>query len=410
VAPSPEYRKVRGREPHHNVDKGLLVAGQSSPRPGGRKTDGPMRLVFGDQATAAVDVRVIPVNEIVETSAKQWLRGAPRFVASNRHVVCQNEIRLGSPPLVSQLPPFTTPRGGLIDFRLVNDLRCKRECLIFSASRWSAEGHWPSEPQKTELCDTSSQRRHSIVQCAGALIRARRCGQKGQTSMDSQSPELHAIAQRALHYIADGSIVGLGTGRAATAFLHALGERVRRGLRVRGVPTSRASAELADELGIPLTTLAEVERIDVDVDGADEVDPHLNLIKGYGGALVREKIVAAASRRLVILVGPEKLVPQLGTRGKLPVEVVPFGIPLCRRKLADLGYPGDVRQQVGKPFLTDNGNHILDCRVGPLEKPADLERAILAVPGVVGTGLFLGMADTVLVQRVDSVEVFGRTE
>jgi ribose 5-phosphate isomerase A len=223
--------------------------------------------------------------------------------------------------------------------------------------------------------------------------------------MPTHSPGTQAIAERALTLIQDGSIVGLGTGHAATDFLHALGQRVQAGLRVQGVPTSQVSADLAGQLGIPLTTLEEVETIDVDVDGADEVDPHCNLIKGYGGALVREKIVAASSRRLVILVGSEKLVPVLGSHGKLPVEVVPFGLALCRRRLEALGCVPQQRLHEGKPFVTDNGNFILDCQVGPLDRPADLERAIEAIPGVVGTGLFLGMAHTVLIQSGETIEV-----
>jgi ribose 5-phosphate isomerase A len=215
------------------------------------------------------------------------------------------------------------------------------------------------------------------------------------------------IAQRALELVPEGSIVGLGTGHAATDFIHALGEKVRAGFRMRGVPTSQASADLAQQLGIPLVEFDAIEAIDVDVDGADEVDPHCNLIKGYGGALVREKIVAAASRKLVILVGVEKLVSVLGSRGKLPVEVVPFAVPLARRRLSALGCEPVVRTDApnGKWHLTDNGNYILDCRIGPLASPAELEVAIEAIPGVVGTGLFLDMADVVLIQHDSSVEV-----
>ncbi len=216
---------------------------------------------------------------------------------------------------------------------------------------------------------------------------------------------LRPVALRALELIPEGSVVGLGTGHAAIAFVHVLAERVAGGLRVRGVPTSQASADLARQLGIPLTTLDEVDSIDIDVDGADEVDPQLNLIKGYGGALVREKIVATASRRLVILVGSEKLVSVLGARGTLPVEVVPFGVRLCRRELAGLGCIGHIRKENGRPFVTDNGNYILDCQIQPLAAPAELERAITAIPGVVGTGLFLGMAPVVLVQTGQTVEV-----
>lgn len=216
------------------------------------------------------------------------------------------------------------------------------------------------------------------------------------------------IAEQALEFIQEGHVVGLGTGRAATAFVRALGRRVKAGLRIRGVPTSQATADLAQQLGIPLTTLNEVERIDVTVDGADEVDPQLDLIKGLGGALVREKIVAAASERLIIVVGSEKLVPLLGTRGVLPVEVVPFGLVFCRSQLLKLECDPSPRVTDGRLFQTDNGNHILDCKISVLTNPAELEQAIQAVPGVVGTGLFLGMAHTVLVQDGEEVKILER--
>ena len=211
-----------------------------------------------------------------------------------------------------------------------------------------------------------------------------------------------SIAEAALKLIQDGNVIGLGTGRAATSFVHALGEKVQAGLRVRGVPTSDATAELARRLGIPLVTLGEVAELDITFDGADEVDPRLDLIKGLGGALVREKIVAASSKRLVILVGPGKEVAALGAHGKLPVEVVPFGVPLALRKLAALGLPAEVRLGPDtQPFVTDNGNHVLDCHVsGPID-PASVETAIHAIPGVVDTGLFLGMADTILIEADD---------
>ncbi len=214
-----------------------------------------------------------------------------------------------------------------------------------------------------------------------------------------------AISDHALSLIPDGAVVGLGTGQAATAFIRALGERVRTGLRVRGIPTSQASADLATELGIRLTTLGEVEEIDVAVDGADEFDPNLDLIKGYGGALVREKIVAAAARKFVVLVGPEKEVKVLGQRGKLPVEVIPFALEFCRRRLAALGWKSQQRLKEGCPVISDNGNPILDCLVTGLDRPQEAEQAIRSIPGVVGTGLFLGMADMVLVQRGDTAEV-----
>lgn len=212
-------------------------------------------------------------------------------------------------------------------------------------------------------------------------------------------------AEQALELVADGMTIGLGTGRAAVAFVRALGARVHAGLRVRGVPTSQSTADLATELGIPLTTIDAVPEIDVTFDGADEVDPQLNLIKGYGGALVREKIVAAASRRLVILVGSEKLVSALGERGSLPVEVVPFGAALCTRRLTALGYPPVLRTANGKTVVTDNGNHILDCRVTKIADPGQLDLTLCAMPGIVGTGLFVDMAETVLVQDGDAVQV-----
>jgi ribose 5-phosphate isomerase A len=206
------------------------------------------------------------------------------------------------------------------------------------------------------------------------------------------------IVERALEFVLNGSRIGLGSGRAAQAFVGALGERVRLGgLRIHGVPTSEETANLAREHGIPLLTLADAGILDLTIDGADEVDLNLDLIKGYGRALVREKIVAASSRRLIILVGENKLVPKLGTRGKLPVEVTPFALPLCQSRLEKLGCRPVPFVREGKLFMTDNGNHILDCQIEPIADAPRLELDIRAIPGVVGTGLFLGMADTVLV-------------
>jgi ribose 5-phosphate isomerase A len=228
------------------------------------------------------------------------------------------------------------------------------------------------------------------------------------TANTAVDPVLASIATRALSFVEDGAVVGLGSGRAAMAFIRALGERVQQGLRIRGVPTSETSAALARQYGIPLVGLEEAEVIDVTVDGADEVDPQLNLIKGYGGALVREKIVAAASRREIILVGSEKLVPVLGSRGVLPVEVVPFALAFCKRRLAALGCRPQLRSAGGRPFASDGGNYILDCGVDPIPAPDELDEAIRAVPGVVGTGLFLGIAERVLVGDPDCVRELER--
>jgi ribose 5-phosphate isomerase A len=206
-----------------------------------------------------------------------------------------------------------------------------------------------------------------------------------------------ALAAEALRHVANGQVLGLGTGQAASAFVRALGQRVAAGLDVRGVPTSEATATLARGLGIKLVTPDDVETIDVAVDGADEVDPRCNLIKGYGGALVRERVVASLARRFIVLVGGEKLVPVLGSRGRLPIEVIPFAAALCRRRLEALGYPAELRAAAGTPVVTDNGNRLLDCRVGPIADAAALDATLRAIPGVVGTGLFVGMQPSVLV-------------
>ena len=226
---------------------------------------------------------------------------------------------------------------------------------------------------------------------------------KGQGGVDD--PAVQAVAERALELVSDGAKVGLGSGRASAAFIARLGERVKQGLRVVGVPTSEASAAQARALGIPLVEIDESLVLDLTVDGADEVAPNLDLVKGWGGALVRERIVAAASLRQVILVGPEKLVPTLGARGRIPVEVIPLARGLVTRHLRALDVVPTVRPGADgtTPFLTDNGNLTLDCRVRvPVqggEAARELERRILDIPGVVDTGLFLGTAERVLIGR-----------
>jgi len=217
-------------------------------------------------------------------------------------------------------------------------------------------------------------------------------------------------ANAALEFVEPGMTLGLGTGRAASAFVEALGARVAEGLQIIGVPTSEATAQLARELGIPLTTLDEAGRLDITFDGADEVDPALDLIKGYGAAMVREKVVAASSDRFVILIGPEKLVSAIGERGRLPIEVLPFGEALVHRELEALGLEASVRNGAdGKTLVTDNGNRVLDAKLSsPLDAEA-LESAIVKLPGVLGTGFFLGMADAVLVGSGEEVEIRRRS-
>ncbi len=216
----------------------------------------------------------------------------------------------------------------------------------------------------------------------------------------SASPNyLDHLGRHALRYVRPGQTLGLGTGRAAVAFIRALGHS---GIKVRGVPTSNASAQLAQALGIELAELRDVARIDIDFDGADEVSPRLDLIKGLGGALVREKIVAASARRRVFLVGDEKLVKRLGAHGNLPIEVVPFAAACVARQVHALGLRPALRRGAdGAEYITDNGNFILDCGVRGIRAPARLESDLLKIPGVVGTGLFVGMATMVLVASPD---------
>jgi ribose 5-phosphate isomerase A len=211
--------------------------------------------------------------------------------------------------------------------------------------------------------------------------------------------EKEAAARASLKFVKDGQVVGIGTGSTAAYFIELLGERVKNGLRVRGIPTSDRSGKMAASLGIPLTSFDECQQIDVTVDGADEVDPELRLIKGGGGALLREKIVASATKQLVIVADATKQVKMLG-KFPLPVEVIKFAQPVVAKKIAALG--ADVRLRVGtdgKPFLTDENNHILDCRFGEIRDVEGLARDLSYMPGVVEHGLFVGMASIVLVAK-----------
>lgn len=226
-------------------------------------------------------------------------------------------------------------------------------------------------------------------------------------SNEAAARGVEAAAATALELVGDGTTLGLGTGRAASIFIGLLGARVRQGLRVSGVATSHESTTLATRAGIPLVDLGEELELDLTIDGADEVAPNLDLVKGWGGALVRERIVAAASRRQVIIVGSEKLVQRLGERGRIPVEIVPLARGLVLRRLPALGLLPTVRAASDGtgPFQTENGNIILDCAPSaPLGNPRDarlLDAALRAIPGVVDTGLFLGTAERVLVGRPD---------
>jgi len=210
-------------------------------------------------------------------------------------------------------------------------------------------------------------------------------------------------ARKAVAYVQNGMILGLGSGSTAAHAIRFLGERIRKeGLEVRGVPTSGRSRRLAEELGIPLIDLVGVDAIDLTIDGADEVDPALHLIKGGGGALVREKIVACASRELIIICDDSKLKPALGAF-PLPVAVVPFGWETTRRRLERFGGAITLRQAADSnaPFVTDDGFYILDLHLGRIEDVPALERQLKQVVGVVEVGLFVGLASRVVVGYTD---------
>jgi len=221
--------------------------------------------------------------------------------------------------------------------------------------------------------------------------------------------EKEAAARASLKYVRDGQVVGLGSGSTATIAIRLLGERVRAGMKIRGIPSSIASRDLAIQLGIPLTTFDEVQEIDATIDGADEFDPALNLIKGGGGAMLREKIVASASKQLIIVTDSSKQVPVLG-RFPLPVEVIGFAEPLVAKKISDLGARVVRRLDASsKAYTTDEGHHILDCHFGKIPDPATLARTLSEMPGIVEHGLFVGMATAVLMAKAGEVEEFRRS-
>jgi ribose 5-phosphate isomerase A len=225
--------------------------------------------------------------------------------------------------------------------------------------------------------------------------------------MDRQTQEKQQAGERAAAFVESGMVVGLGTGSTVYWTIRSLGELVRGGLSIRAVPTSRQTEALAVDVGIPLTSFDEVSELDLTIDGADEVGPELNLVKGGGGALLREKLVASASKRLVIVVDSLKLVPILGAF-PLPVEIVPFAHEVTLRRLQAVGCEPRLRLADGKPFVTDNGNFVADCRFGTIPEPVATHREIKLLTGVVETGLFVGMTEIVVVGTPSGVDLLTR--
>ncbi len=220
----------------------------------------------------------------------------------------------------------------------------------------------------------------------------------------ANSQEKEAAGRAAARLVRDGDVVGLGTGSTAYFAVVALGERVKAGLKIIGIPTSIQTAELARAVGIPLTTLDEHPEIDITIDGADEVDPKLNLIKGGGGALLREKVVASVTKKMVVVADSGKIVSALG-KFPLPVEVISFARTVVEKKIVALGGLPKLRTKPdGSAYLTDNGNQILDCSFGKIADPPALARSLSDIPGVVEHGLFIGLASVALVGRGDRVE------
>jgi len=215
------------------------------------------------------------------------------------------------------------------------------------------------------------------------------------------------VALEAVKHVQDDFIVGLGSGSTTGYVIQEMGEKIRReGLRILGVPTSHQAMMLAVRHGVPLTTLNEHPQLDLAIDGADQIDRELNLIKGMGGALTREKVVASAAKQLVIVADETKLVEKLGTSHPVPVEVLPFALPTVMVKLTGLGGKPVLREGKGKvgPVVTDNGNFVVDVDFGPIRAPKELDFQLKSISGVIETGLFLGIAGVVYLGKPDGVE------
>jgi len=211
--------------------------------------------------------------------------------------------------------------------------------------------------------------------------------------------ELKKLAgEEAVKYIQDGMILGLGTGSTVEYTLRKLGEKIKDGLKIQGIPTSIHTKKIAKKVNIPLTTLDDNPEIDITIDGADEVDSNLNLIKGGGGALTREKIIAFNSKKVIIVIDDSKVVKALGIDFPLPVEVIKFGWTATKKSLEGFGCEVKLREVMeNEPYITDNGNYILDCEFERIDNPEQLDADLNLIPGVVETGLFIGLVDEVIV-------------
>lgn len=212
-------------------------------------------------------------------------------------------------------------------------------------------------------------------------------------------------AEKAIEFVSDGQVVGLGTGSTSKFAIEGLARRVKEGLNIKGVATSIATARMAGELGIPITDLNDVPTIDIVIDGADEIDSNYDMIKGGGGALTREKLVALAASRRVYIVDESKLVQTLGAKWSVPVEVLAFAWRFSSFKLAALGCTPRLRVSGDTPYETDNGNYILDCAFGPIADAPALESQVKLLPGVVEVGLFIGIADVLIIGGGEEVVV-----
>lgn len=217
-------------------------------------------------------------------------------------------------------------------------------------------------------------------------------------------------AREAVKAVKDGMVVGLGSGSTASIAIKLIGEKVRDGMKIVGIPTSRDSEILGKSVGIKIGELKDHPEVDVTIDGADEVDPHLNLVKGLGGALVREKIVAVATKMEIIVVDDSKLVEHLCQKASLPVEIVKFSHEATMRRLSKLGCVPKLRVRDGDVFVTDNGNYIADCKFPRIDNPAKMESDLNLVPGVVDNGLFVGLASKVIVASMDGVRTINRKQ